>query len=174
MTDDLFLSTAVIVLVSGLILLSAILWAIPLRLWVEAISAGARVSIGYLVGMRLRKVVPPDVVRPLIWATKAGILLDVGDLEAHYLAGGAVDRVVRARISADKANIDLSFKQAAAIDLAGRDVQEAVGTSVNPKVIDVPSGQMARSPLTRVPAECPGPGCTASPAGLSTTSRSRS
>jgi uncharacterized protein YqfA (UPF0365 family) len=138
MTDDLFFSTAVIVLVTGLILLSAILWAIPLRLWVEAISAGASVSIGYLVGMRLRKVVPPAVVRPLIWATKAGILLDVGDLEAHYLAGGAVDRVVRALISADKANIDLSFKQAAAIDLAGRDVFEAVEVSVNPKVITTP------------------------------------
>jgi len=138
MTDDLFFSTAVIVLVTGLILLSAILWAIPLRLWVEAISAGASVSIGYLVGMRLRKVVPPDVVRPLIWATKAGIILDVGDLEAHYLAGGAVDRVVRALISADKANIDLSFKQAAAIDLAGRDVFEAVEVSVNPKVITTP------------------------------------
>jgi len=88
--------------------------------------------------MRLRKVVPPAVVRPLIWATKAGILLDVGDLEAHYLAGGAVDRVVRALISADKANIDLSFKQAAAIDLAGRDVFEAVEVSVNPKVITTP------------------------------------
>ena len=138
MTDDLFFSTAVIVLVTGLILLSAILWAIPLRLWVEAISAGASVSIGYLVGMRLRKVVPPAVVRPLIWATKAGILLDVGDLEAHYLAGGAVDRVVRVLISADKANIDLSFKQAAAIDLAGRDVFEAVEVSVNPKVITTP------------------------------------
>jgi uncharacterized protein YqfA (UPF0365 family) len=138
MTDNLFLSTTVIVLVGGLILLTAILWAIPVRLWVEAISAGARVGIGYLVGMRLRKVVPPAVVRPLIWATKAGILLDVGDLEAHYLAGGAVDRVVRALISADKANIELSFKQAAAIDLAGRDVFEAVEVSVNPKVITTP------------------------------------
>ena len=138
MTDDLFLSTTVIVLVGVIILLSAILWAIPLRLWVEAISAGAKVGIGYLVGMRLRKVAPPAVVRPLIWATKAGIVLNVGDLEAHYLAGGAVDRVVRALISADKANIDLSFQQAAAIDLAGRDVFEAVEVSVNPKVITTP------------------------------------
>jgi uncharacterized protein YqfA (UPF0365 family) len=78
------------------------------------------------------------VVRPLIWATKAGINLKVGDLEAHYLAGGRVDRVVRALISADKANIDLSFQQAAAIDLAGRDVFEAVQVSVNPKVIATP------------------------------------
>ena len=92
MTDNLFLSTTVIVLVGGLILLSAILWAIPVRLWVEAISAGARVGIGYLVGMRLRKVVPPAVVRPLIWATKAGIILDVGDLEARRYLIRARDR----------------------------------------------------------------------------------
>ena len=138
MTDELFLSTTVIVLVGVIILLSAILWAIPLRLWVEAISAGAKVGIGYLVGMRLRKVSPPAVVRPLIWATKAGLLLEVGDLEAHYLAGGAVDRVVRALISADKTNIGLSFQQAAAIDLAGRDVFEAVQVSVTPKVITTP------------------------------------
>ncbi len=138
MTDELFFSTSLITLVGAFILVSLILWAIPVRLWVEAISAGAKVGIGYLVGMRLRKVNPPAVVRPLIWATKAGIVLDIGDLEAHYLAGGAVDRVVRALISADKANIELSFQQAAAIDLAGRDVFEAVQVSVNPKVITTP------------------------------------
>ena len=138
MPDDLLFSTSLITLVGGLLLLLLILWAVPVRLWVEAISAGAKVGIGYLVGMRLRKVNPPAVVRPLIWATKAGLPLDVGDLEAHYLAGGAVDRVVRALISADKANIGLSFQQAAAIDLAGRDVFEAVQVSVNPKVITTP------------------------------------
>jgi uncharacterized protein YqfA (UPF0365 family) len=138
MPEEIFLSTTLFALIGGIILLSVILWAIPVRLWVEAISAGAKVGIGYLVGMRLRKVNPPAVVRPLIWATKAGIPLDIGDLEAHYLAGGAVDRVVRALISADKANIDLSFQQAAAIDLAGRDVFEAVQVSVNPKVITTP------------------------------------
>lgn len=115
-----------------------IAWAIPVRLWIEAISAGVRVGIGYLVGMRLRKVSPPAVVRPLIWATKAGLDLSLPDLEGHYLAGGQVDRVVRALISADKANIDLAFNQAAAIDLAGRDVFEAVQVSVNPKVINTP------------------------------------
>ncbi len=88
--------------------------------------------------MRLRKVSPPGVVRPLIAATKAGLSLDVNDLEAHFLAGGNVDRVVRALISADKAGIALSFQKAAAIDLAGRDVQEAVQVSVNPKVIQTP------------------------------------
>src|SRR5210317_1799642 len=113
-----FLVTATFFLVGAVVVLSIILWAIPVRLWVEAISAGVRVGIGYLIGMRLRKVSPPAVVRPLIWANKAGLELLISDLEAHYLAGGSVDRVVRAMISADKANIDLSFRQAAAIDLA--------------------------------------------------------
>ena len=122
----------------GVLLISVILWAVPVRLYVEALSAGVRVGMGYLVGMRLRKVSPPAVVRPLIWATKAGIPLSVNDLEAHYLAGGQVDRVVRALISADKANIEMGFQQAAAIDLAGRDVFEAVQVSVNPKVINTP------------------------------------
>ncbi len=108
------------------------------RLWVEAVSAGVQVSMGQLVGMRLRKVSPPSVVRPLITATKAGIALDFDQLEAHYLAGGNVHRVVGALISADKADIELAFQQAAAIDLAGRDVFEAVQVSVNPKVINTP------------------------------------
>jgi len=137
MAEQLFFSTTFI-LVGSLLLLAIILWAIPVRLWIEAISAGVRIGIGYLVGMRLRKVNPPAVVRPLIWATKAGLDLQISDLEAHYLAGGQVDRVVRALISADKANIELSFRQAAAIDLAGRDVFEAVQVSVNPKVINTP------------------------------------
>jgi uncharacterized protein YqfA (UPF0365 family) len=132
------LVTTTFFLVGAIVLLSVIAWAIPVRLWVEAISAGVRVGIGYLVGMRLRKVSPPAVVRPLIWANKAGLDLHINDLEAHYLAGGSVDRVVRALISADKANIELSFRQAAAIDLAGRDVLEAVQVSVNPKVINTP------------------------------------
>ncbi len=113
-------------------------WAIPVRLWVEAISAGVGVGIGTLVGMRLRKVAPTAIVRPLINATKAGLDLDIGELEAHYLAGGRVDRVVAALISADKASIELQFKQAAAIDLAGRDVFEAVQLSVIPRVISTP------------------------------------
>jgi len=118
--------------------ISVIAWAVPVRLWVEALSAGVRVGMGNLIGMRLRKVSPPAVVRPLIWATKAGIPLSANDLEAHYLAGGQVERVVRALISADKASIEMSFQQAAAIDLAGRDVFEAVQVSVNPKVINTP------------------------------------
>ena len=122
----------------GILFISVIAWAVTVRLWVEALSADARVGMGNLVGMRLRKVSPPAVVRPLIWATKAGIPLKVNDLEAHYLAGGQVERVVRALISADKASIEMSFQQAAASDLAGRDVFEAVQVSVNPKVINTP------------------------------------
>ena len=120
------------------VVISVVAWAVPVRLWVEAISADVRIGIGHLIGMRLRKVSPPAVVRPLIWATKAGLRLSANELEAHYLAGGQVDRVVRALISADKANIEMGFQQAAAIDLAGRDVFEAVQVSVIPKVINTP------------------------------------
>jgi uncharacterized protein YqfA (UPF0365 family) len=119
-------------------MLLIITWAVPVRLWIEAIFADVKVGLGDLVGMRLRKVSPAAVVRPLIAATKAGLMLTPKELEAHYLAGGNVDRVVKALISADKANIDLPFQQATAIDLAGRDVLEAVKVSVNPKVINTP------------------------------------
>jgi uncharacterized protein YqfA (UPF0365 family) len=136
--QDQMLAFNAILLIGAILLLMIILWAIPLRLWIEAISAGVKVGIGSLVGMRLRKVSPAAIVRPLITATKAGLDLDINMLEAHYLAGGRVDRVVGALISADKANIELRFNQAAAIDLAGRDVFEAVQVSVNPKVINTP------------------------------------
>jgi uncharacterized protein YqfA (UPF0365 family) len=96
------------------------------------------VSMVTLIGMRLRTVPPAAIVRPLINASKAGLDINIDQLESHYLAGGRVDRVVGALISADKANIVLAFNQAAAIDLAGRDVFEAVQVSVNPKVISTP------------------------------------
>jgi uncharacterized protein YqfA (UPF0365 family) len=124
-----------IMVVLGMLVIS---WAVPIRLWIEALASGVHVGLGSLVGMRLRKVSPPAIVRPLIAATKAGLNLDVDEFEAHYLAGGDVARVANALISADKANIDLGFEQAAAIDLAGRDVFEAVQVSVNPKVIQTP------------------------------------
>jgi uncharacterized protein YqfA (UPF0365 family) len=111
---------------------------IPVRLWIEAMAAGVRISLGTLIGMRLRNVKPAAVVRPLINATKAGLTLTVNELEAHYLAGGHVTNVVTALISADKAGIALKFPTAAAIDLAGRDVREAVSVSVTPKVIQTP------------------------------------
>ena len=125
-------------LFAGFIAIMILLWAVPVRLWIEAVSSRVRLGLGSLIGMRLRKVSPPAVVRPLIASTKAGLPLDVSHLEAHYLAGGDVDRVVRALISADKATIDLPFQRAAAIDLAGRDVFEAVQVSVNPKVVQTP------------------------------------
>ena len=131
-----FGTTTLLVLVVIALLILA--WAVPVRLWIEAVFAGVRVGLGDLVGMRLRKVDPAAVIRPLIAATKAGLQLTTKQLEAHYLAGGHVDRVVKALISADKANIGLTFQQAAAIDLAGRDVLEAVRVSVNPKVIETP------------------------------------
>jgi uncharacterized protein YqfA (UPF0365 family) len=111
---------------------------VPVGLWITAIFSGARVGLGTLIGMRLRKVNPSDIVRPYISAIKADLDLDVGQMEAHYLAGGNVVRVVQALISADRANIDLPWKRATAIDLAGRDVLEAVQVSVNPKVIQTP------------------------------------
>jgi uncharacterized protein YqfA (UPF0365 family) len=124
---------------------------VPVRLWIEATFAGVRIGLGDLIGMRLRKVSPAAVVRPMIAATKAGLNLHTRYLEAHYLAGGHVDRVVKALISADKANLGLSFEQAAAIDLAGRDVLEAVKVSVNPKVIDTPRvAAMARDGIQMI------------------------
>ncbi len=112
---------------------------IPVGLWITAYFSGVKVRLlRDLVGMRLRKVPPASIIRPLISATKAGIKLDIDKLEAHYLAGGRVERVVNALISADKAEIKLSFERATAIDLAGRDVLEAVQLSVNPKVIATP------------------------------------
>ncbi len=125
-------------LIVVIIFAASLLSFIPVRLWIEAIFSGVKIGLGSLVGMRLRKVSPPAVIRPQIAATKAGLALRTNELEAHYLAGGSVDRVVRALISADKAGIDLPFQKAAAIDLAGRDVHEAVQVSVNPKVIQTP------------------------------------
>ncbi|MGN0940359.1 MAG: flotillin-like protein FloA, partial [Selenomonadaceae bacterium] len=111
---------------------------VPIGLWISAIAAGVHVGIFTLVGMRLRRVVPQRIVLPLIKANKAGLDVSVNQLEAHYLAGGNVDRVVDALIAAHRAEIPLPFERSAAIDLAGRDVLEAVQMSVNPKVIETP------------------------------------
>ncbi|HSJ25735.1 MAG TPA: flotillin-like FloA family protein, partial [Longimicrobiales bacterium] len=141
----------VFILAIVVVLLLILTWAVPVRLWIEAVFSGVKVSLGDLIGMRLRKVSPGAVVRPLIAATKAGLSIGTRPLEAHYLAGGQVDRVVKALISADKANLGLSFEQAAAIDLAGRDVLEAVKVSVNPKVIDTPRvAAMARDGIQMI------------------------
>ena len=114
------------------------MYFVPVGLWITAVFAGVKVTIGELIGMRIRKVPPGVIVNSLITATKAGLQVTTRELETHFLAGGNVPNVIRALISADKANISLSFKQATAIDLAGRDVCEAVQISVNPKVITTP------------------------------------
>jgi len=124
--------------VGFLIFIAIFLRFVPVPLWLSAKFSGAKVGIGALVGMRLRRVSPEKIVRPLIKVTKANIPVPVGQLEAHHLAGGRVDAVVNALIAANRANLDLPFEQAAAIDLAGRDVFEAVRMSVNPKVIETP------------------------------------
>ena len=110
----------------------------PVGLWISAMASGVRVRISILIGMRFRRIAPGDVVRPLIKATKAGLNIDINEMEAHVLAGGHLNRVVDALIAAQAANIDLSFENCRAIDLAGRDVLEDVKTSVNPKVIETP------------------------------------
>ncbi|MCS6984333.1 MAG: flotillin-like protein FloA [Leptospiraceae bacterium] len=111
---------------------------VPVGLWVSALASGVRMGLIALVGMRLRKVPPREIIEPLIAATKAGLDVKRDQLESHYLAGGNVGKVVNALIAADKARIKLTFERAAAIDLAGRDVLEAVKMSVLPKVITTP------------------------------------
>ena len=111
---------------------------IPIGLWISAWAADVRISIWTLFTMRLRRVPPAHIILPLIKAAKAGLSVTVDKLEAHYLAGGNVDRVVNALIAAHRADIALSFERTAAIDLAGRNVLEAVQMSVNPKVIETP------------------------------------
>ena len=111
---------------------------VPLGLWISALAADVRVSIITLVGMRMRRVPPAQIILPLIKANKAGLDVQVNQLEAHYLAGGNVDKAVDALIAAHRAQIPLPFERSAAIDLAGRDVLEAVQMSVNPKVIETP------------------------------------
>ena len=120
------------------VLLFIILYFIPIGLWFSALVSGVRISLIQLFLMRFRKVPPGVIVRAQIEGTKAGVALNRDELEAHYLAGGHVANVVHALVSASKANIELSFKMATAIDLAGRDVFEAVQMSVNPKVINTP------------------------------------
>lgn len=126
------------VILGGIILFFIFLYFVPINLWITAIFSGVKVGLFELVFMRIRKVPPRIIVESLITATKAGLRLTTSELETHYLAGGNVPNVIRALISADKANIHLEFKQATAIDLAGRDVFEAVQISVNPKVITTP------------------------------------
>ncbi|WP_077367969.1 flotillin-like protein FloA [Anaerosalibacter sp. Marseille-P3206] len=126
--------------ISVIIILVIILFFtfVPVGLWITAFFSGVKVGISNLIGMRLRRVVPSRIVNPMIKATKAGLSININELEAHYLAGGNVNVLVDALIAAQRAEIPLEFERAAAIDLAGRNVLEAVQVSVNPKVIETP------------------------------------
>lgn len=127
-----------VIIIFFFIFIPVFFYFIPVGLWISALAAGVRIGIITLFGMRLRRVPPSIIVRPMIKSHKAGIFVKSDQLEAHYLAGGNVDRVIDALIAAQRAEIELSFERAAAIDLAGRDVLEAVRMSVNPKVIQTP------------------------------------
>lgn len=139
------------VIFAGIILLFLLLLLFKYGwLYIQALASGAPVSLIQLVGMTLRRVKARIVVESRIMAKKAGLEIDTPLLEAHYLAGGNVINVVCSLIAANKANIDLSFQQACAIDLAGRDVLDAVRTSVNPKVIDCPDPKRGRPTIDAV------------------------
>ena len=140
-------------LVGFLLVLGLVAFLIMLRylnLWVRCIFTHANIGLLDLVGMSLRKVSPNVIVTTKIMAVQAGIAIQTRDLESHYLAGGNAPKVVRALIAADRANIELNFKTAAAIDLAGRDVLDAVQTSVLPKIIDCPNPALGRATVDAV------------------------
>src|SRR6516165_8902824 len=145
---------AVMILVGGIILLVGVFFLIIffsfLRLWIQCLLTGARISIWELVGMKLRNVDYPMIVRQKIALVQAGVRISTQDLEAHFLARGNVPRTAAAVIAAHKANLELPWRTAAAIDLAGRDVLEAVRTSVNPKVIDCPDPSKGKQFLDAV------------------------
>lgn len=126
------------IIIVGVVALLIILFFsfVPVGLWISALASNVKIGIFSLIGMRLRRVTPHKIILPLIKATKAGVMLNGNQLEAHLLAGGNVDRVVDALIASERAGMELAFEKAAAIDLAGRDVLEAVKMSVNPKVIE--------------------------------------
>jgi len=132
-----FIPTLLIVVVVLLVIL--FFYYVPFFLWLSAKVSGVNISLIQLFLMRIRKVPPQTIVNALIEGHKAGLKeLKRDELEAHFLAGGHVEKVVHAMVSASKANIELSFQMATAIDLAGRDVFQAVQMSVNPKIIDTP------------------------------------
>lgn len=127
-----------ILVVLIVVFLAAFFNFFPLSLWISATASGVKVPISALIGMRFRRINPSRIVHPLIKATKAGLNVNMNEMEAHLLAGGSVDRVVDALIAAQSAAIPLEFEECRAIDLAGRNVLEAVKMSVNPKVIETP------------------------------------
>ena len=126
------------IVVAAIIFLAVFFSFVPFGLWISALASGVRINILTLVGMRIRRIVPSRIINPMIKATKAGLNVTINKMEAHFLAGGNIDRVINALIAAQRADIALEFERAAAIDLAGRDVLQAVQMSVNPKVIETP------------------------------------
>jgi uncharacterized protein YqfA (UPF0365 family) len=136
--DDTSLLGPIVIIVLAIIVLSILFSFVPVMLWISAMASGVYVGLTTLIGMRLRRITPARIVNPLIKAHKAGLGVNIQQLETHFLAGGNVDRVVDALIAAHRADIDLVFERAAAIDLAGRDVLQAVQMSVNPRVIETP------------------------------------
>jgi uncharacterized protein YqfA (UPF0365 family) len=131
-------ASAAILFFVVIIAFSIFLYYVPVGLWFTSVASGVPVSIGALIGMRFRRVPPALIVNQLITARKAGLSLTVDQLQSHFMAGGNVENVVRAMIAAQRAQIPLDWQRAAAIDLAGRNVLEALQTSVNPKVIETP------------------------------------
>jgi uncharacterized protein YqfA (UPF0365 family) len=128
----------IVIIIAAIIFLAIFFSFVPVGLWISATASGVRVGIFQLVAMRIRKVIPSRIINPMIKTTKAGLAISLNKLEAHYLAGGNVDRVANALIAAERAGIPLDFERACAIDLAGRDVLNAVQMSVNPKIIETP------------------------------------
>src|SRR4051794_26783107 len=142
-TSDPWVIAVVLVILLIILVLFGILFQF-FGLYVRAYVSGAKVSLFELIGMRLRKVNSTIIVNSRIQASRAGLQISQPEMESHMLAGGDVQRVIAAMIAANKANIDLGWKTATAIDLAGRDILDAVQTSVNPKVIDVPNPALGR------------------------------
>ncbi|HWS30960.1 MAG TPA: flotillin-like protein FloA [Clostridia bacterium] len=128
----------IVIIIAVIVFLALFFSFVPVGLWISATASGVRVGIFQLVAMRIRKVIPSRIINPMIKTTKAGLTISLNKLEAHYLAGGNVDRVANALIAAERAGIPLDFERACAIDLAGRDVLNAVQMSVNPKIIETP------------------------------------
>ncbi len=144
------ITTGILVVVGIIVLVAALIMLKFARLWLQAYFSRADVRLSDLIGMWLRRVDSRTIVLSKITAVQAGLQLTTKDLESHYLAGGRVPNVVRALIAADRANIDLSFKTATAIDLAGRDILDAIQTSVNPKVIDCPDPKKGKETIDAV------------------------
>jgi uncharacterized protein YqfA (UPF0365 family) len=149
--EDMNLVVVGVTIVVGIVALVLVLVVAKFaRLWLQAYFSRADIKLSELIGMWLRKVDPRSIVLSKITAIQAGIDLSTKDLESHYLAGGRVPNVVRALIAANRANIDLTLKTATAIDLAGRDILDAVQTSVNPKVIDCPDPSKGKETVDAV------------------------